>query len=300
MGFLDFIIRTDRNDCDQFKSDILELLEFFDSIKPYIQKCITEYKNRNPGCAWNDKELKYNINVLSFGFPPKSLDDAIFSLLDQFIRENIEIWIQKFSQKDWFEYNKDSIYPARTICIFLAKILIATYSTENFQIILDKELDSLFEIKAATIKRVKRVIIQNLVIEKDQEFNFKDESLTVKGREERWHEGEIAKSCKVNDFHLKFQFHLRRISSEEYEIFSHSRGFIADQMNVSTILEIIYEFPNDRFASTLSELAFKSHLATHEIAGYFDEIIRKLTIAIKFSTGKFVFPVAFESNPQNY
>jgi len=69
---------------------------------------------------------------------------------------------------------------------------------------------------------------------------------------------------------------------------------LADQMNISTCLEIIYEFPNDRFASMLSELAFKSHLATYEVADFIDKIINKLVIAIKFSTGQYVYPVVLK------
>ncbi len=131
-------------------------------------------------------------------------------------------------------------------------------------------------------------------------FDFKEQILTIKGREERWHEGNIAKSCNINDFSLKFQFHLRRISPEAFELLVHSKGLLADQMNISTCLEIIYEFPNDRFASMLSELAFKSHLATYEVADFIDKIISKLVMAIKFSTGQYVYPVVLKSIPHNY
>lgn len=71
-------------------------------------------------------------------------------------------------------------------------------------------------------------------------------------------------------------------------------------MNISTCLEIVYEFPNDKFASILSELTFKSHLATYNVADFIDRIINKLVIAIRFSTGQYVYPVALKSVPQNY
>jgi len=220
--------------------------------------------------------------------------------LDDFIKENIDKWIHKFSTKDWFDYEKDFYYAAKEICNFLAKIFIGVYSGENLQIVINRELDLLFEIKSPIIKRNKKVIIQNLVLEKDQVFDFKDQTLAIKGREERWHEGKIAKSCNINDFSLKFQFHLRRISPEEFELFSHSKGLLADQMNISTCLEIIYEFPNDRFASIPSELTFKSHLATYKVQDFFDKTISKLVMAIKFSTGQYVYPIVLKSIPQNY
>ena len=285
---------------DQFIKEVKEILVFFDPISNQIQKLIVDFDKRKPGCSWNDEEFKYDIYILSFGGPLKSLDGIIFRLLDDFIKENIDKWIQKFSNKDWFDYNKDFYYIAKEICNFLTRIFINAYSGENLQIIISRELDILFEIKSPIAKRIKQVIIQNLVLEKDQVFDFKDQILAIKGREERWHEGKIAKSCKINDFSLKFSFRLRRISPEEFELFSHSRGLLADQMNISTCLEIIYEFPNDRFASRLSELTFKSHLATSEVADFIDKTINKLVIAIKFSTGQYVYPVVLNSIPQNY
>ena len=285
---------------EQFINEVEEILVFFDPISNQIQKLIVEYNKRKPGCTWNDEEFKYDIKVLSFGDRLKSLDGIIFPLLDNFIKENIEKWIQKFSNKDWFDYNKDFYYIAKEICNFLTRIFIGVYSGENLQIIINRELDFLFEIKSPIIKRIKQVIIQNLVLEKDQVFDFKDQILTIKGREERWHEGKIAKSCKIDDFSLNFSFRLRRISPEEFELFSHSRGLLADQMNISTCLEIIYEFPNDRFASIPSELTFKSHLATYEVQDFIDKTINKLVIAIKFSTGQYAYPVVLKSIPQNY
>ena len=259
-----------------------------------------EYNKRKPGCSWNDEKFKYDIIVLSFGDRLKSIDGIIFRLLDNFIKENIEKWIQKFSNKDWYDYNKDSYYAAKEICIFLTKIVIDAYSGENLQFVIKRELEFLFEIKSPIIKRIKKVIIQNLVLEKDQVFDFREQILQIKGREERWHEGKIAKSCIIDEFSLKFKFCLRRISPEEFESFSHSRGLLTDQMNISTCLEIVYEFPNDRFASILSELAFKSDLATYEVADFIDKIIDKLVNAIKFSTGHYIYPVVLESIPQNY
>jgi len=300
IGLIDFIITNDRNDLDQFINEVEEILVFFDPIGNQIQKLIKENNKRKPGCIWNDEEFKYDIKVLSFGSQLKSLDGIIFRLLDNFIKENIEKWIQKFSNKDWFDYNKDFYYAAKEICNFLTRIFIGVYSGENLQIIINREVNFLFEIKSPIIKRIKQVIIQNLVLEKDQVFDFKDQTLAIKGREERWHEGKIAKSCKINDFSLKFQFRLRRISPEEFELISHSRGLLADQMNISTYLEIIYEFPNDRFASRLSGLAFKSHLATYEVQDFIDKTINKIVLAIKFSTGQYVYPVVLKSIPQNY
>jgi len=294
IGLIDFIIANDRNNLDQFINEIQEILVFFDPICNQIQKLIVEYNKRKPGCTWNDEEFKYDIRVISFGDRFKSIDGIIFRLLDNFIKKNIEKWIQKFSNKDWFDYNKDFYYAAKDICNFLTRIFIGVYSGENLQIIINRELNFLFEIKSPIIKRNKQVIIQNLVLEKDQVFDFKIQTLVIEGREERWHEGNIAKSCNINDFSLKFQFRLRRISPEEFELFSHSKGLLADQMNISTCLEIIYEFPNDRFASMLSELAFKSHLATYEVADFIDKIINKLVIAIKFSTGQYVYPVVLK------
>ena len=285
---------------DQFIKEVKEILVFFDPISNQIQKLIVDFYKHKPGCSWNDEKFKYDIHVLSFGGQLKSLDGIIFRLLDDFIKENIDKWIQKFSNKDWFDYNKDFYYITKEICNFLTRIFINAYSGENLQIIISRELDILFEIKSPITKRIKQVIIQNLVLEKDQVFDFKDHILAIKGREERWQEGKIAKSCKINDFSLKFSFRLRRISPEEFESFSHSRGLLTDQMNISTCLEIIYEFPNDRFASRLSELTFKSHLATSEVADFIDKTINKLVIAIKFSTGSYVYPVVLKSIPQNY
>ncbi len=300
MGFIDFIISNNRNNLDSFIHDIEEMLEFFNPINNQINDIITEFKSYKPSCSWNDKEFKYDIRILRFEQQLHSLDGMIFRLLDDFIKENIDNWIQKFANKDWFEYNKDFFYATKEICNFITKIFIDVYSGENFQTVINRELDFLFEIKSPIIKRIKKVIIQNLVLEKDQVYDFKDQILAIKGREERWHEGKIAKSCKIDDFSLKFSFHLRRISPEEFELLVHSRGLLADQMNISTCLEIIYEFPNDRFASKLSELAFKSHLATYEVVDFIDKIINKLVNAIKFSTGQYVYPVVLKSIPQNY
>ncbi len=300
IGLVDFIIKNDRIDLETFVDEIKEILVFFDPICNQIQKLIVEYNKRKPGCSWNDKEFKYEIRIIRFGDRLKSLDEIIFRLLNNFIKENIENWIQKFSNKNWFDYNKDSYYAAKDICYFLARIFINIDSGENIEIIINRELNLLFEIKSPIIKRKKQVILQNLVLDKDQVYDFKDQILAIKGREERWHEGKIAKSCIINDFSLKFQFRLRRISPEEFELLIHSRGLLADQMNISTCLEIIYEFPNDRFASRLSELAFKSNLATYEVADFIDKIINKLVSAIKFSTGQYVYPVVLKSIPQNY
>jgi hypothetical protein len=71
-------------------------------------------------------------------------------------------------------------------------------------------------------------------------------------------------------------------------------------MNISSCLEIIYEFPNDRFASVPSDLRFKSLLANNGASRFVEKIINKLVIAIKFSTGKYIYPVVLKSIPQNY
>ncbi len=137
IGLIDFIIANDRNNLDQFINEIKEILVFFNPINNQIQKLIVEYNKRKPGCTWNDEEFKYDIRVISFGDRLKSIDGIIFRLLDNFIKENIENWIQKFSNKDWFDYNKDFYYAAKDICNFLARVFISFYSGENLEIIIN-------------------------------------------------------------------------------------------------------------------------------------------------------------------
>lgn len=98
---------------DQFIKEVKEILVFFDPISNQIQKLIVDFYKLKPGCSWNDEKFKYDIHVLSFGGQLKSLDGIIFRLLEDFIKENIDKWIQKFSNKDWFDYSKDFYYIAK-------------------------------------------------------------------------------------------------------------------------------------------------------------------------------------------
>jgi len=300
MGLIDFIIKNDRNKLNDFIRDIKEILEFFNLIKNELNKIIAEFNNHKPGCSWNVEKFKYEIKVFTIGGQLKSLDGIILRLLDDYIKDNIDDWIQKFSNKKWFDYDKDTYYVAKRICNLITRIFISAYFSEDLDNIIKREVDLLFEMKSPIIKMVKQIIIQNLVLEEDQVLNFKDHNLTIKGREERWHEGKIAKSCIIKDFSLNFQIRLLRITSEEFDLLTHSRGLLADQMNISTCLEIIYEFPNDKFAPITSELSFKSHLATYSVSDFIDSIISKVTKAIKFTSGHYVFPVHLSSIPQNY
>ena len=220
-------------------------------------------------------------------------------MLTEYISDNIEEWKQKFSIKTWFDQN-NQYYHGKDICNLLARILIRDHSNGDLNIAINREFDDLFEIKSPIIKRIKPVIIQNLVIEEDQVYKFENQYLTIKGREERWHEGKVAKSCKIEDFSLNFQICLRRISPEEFDSISQSRGLLADRMNISTFLEIIYEFPNDIFGTLLSKESFMSSLATSKVSDLIDNIINMSLMAIKLITGQVVNPVVLNSIPENY
>ncbi len=71
-------------------------------------------------------------------------------------------------------------------------------------------------------------------------------------------------------------------------------------MNISACLEISYEFPNDRFERITSELSFRPHLAKFRVIEFVDQIVDKVIIAIKFSSGQYIFPVPSLSIPQNF
>lgn len=300
MGLVDFIVNNERNHLNSFMDDVKEILAFFNPIQEKIKKTIEECNNQKPGCSWNDEEYKYEIRVLPIGVRYRSLDGILFLMLNNYIKENINNWINQFSNKEWFEYSKDNLYPAQKICYFLTKVFIRWQSGEDLEIAINREFDILFEITNPLMKRCQQVIFQNLVLEEEQELSFTEQNLTVKGREERWHDGKIDRSCIIKDFNLKFQFRLRRITPEEFDFITDSRGLLADQMNISTCLEIIYEFPNDRFSPNLSELTFESHLATFSVKDFLDNIIDKVIMAIKFSSGQYVFPVSLRPKPQNF
>ena len=204
-------------------------------------------------------------------------------MLDVYVKEKSENWIQQFSQKEWYQYSEDSYYAAREICNLIARILIRLHSGEDMDTAINRELDLLFEIKSPIMKRTQQIIIQNLVLSEDQILNFEEQALLVKGQEFRRQEGKIAKSCEIKDFILKFQFHLRRITPEEFEVLTYAKGLLADQMNISTCLEISYEFPNDRFEGITSESGFKALLAMFSVRDFIQQIIERVIIAIKFS-----------------
>ena len=299
MGLVYFILNNDRNHLNGFIHDVKDILEFFKPIIKEINRTIEEYINLKPGCSWNAKEYKYDIRVL-FGGLQKSLDGILFQLLDNYVKKNIDDWIQQFSNKEWFEYSNDTYYAAQGICYFISRIFIRLQSSEDLDTSINREIDMVFEIKNPLMKRYQKVLIQNLVLAEDQVLNFRDQTLVVNGREERWHEGKDAMSCIIKDFNLKFQICLRRITPYEFDQLTFSRGLLADQMNISTCLEIIYEFPNDRFSPPLSELTFKSHLATYSVQAFLDNIIDKVIMAIKFSSGQYIFPVHLRPKPQNF
>ncbi len=299
MGLVYFILNNNRNHVNGFIHDVKDILEFFKPIIKKINRTIGKNINLKPRCSWNAKEYKYDIRVL-FGGLQKSLDGILFQLLDNYVKKNIDNWIQQFSNKEWFEYSNDTYYAAQRICYFISRIFIRLHSGEDLDTSLTRELNKLFEIKNPLMKRYQKVIIQNLVLTEDQVLNFRDQTLVVNGREERWHEGKVAKFCIIKDFNLKLQIRLRRITPYEFDQLIFSRGLVTDQMNISTCLEIIYEFPNDRFSPHLSELTFKSHLATFSVQDFLDNIIDKVIMAIKYSSGQYIFPVRLRPKPQNF
>lgn len=199
-----------------------------------------------------------------------------------------------FSKKKWFESKHENVFILRTekiLCHLCVRILLRELNGEPIEDAINTELELLFQIKSPITLRKQQVVLQNIALVDDMTLEFEEQTLSIDGQDLRWHEGKEAKSCKIENFELKFKIQLRRMTLYEFDYLTSRKGFFAQQMNISTYLEIIYEYPNENLPRNLSTAHWKSMLASSKVESFLNKIITNVTRALKLASGKQVYPV---------
>jgi len=303
MSLLEYIILTEKDELWNFKSDILEILEFFQSSTKILESKLTELNSKGPSCVWDDNNCIYKTSVITIHPKFTNIQDELARILMTYLEENRSKWEEKFTQKKWFEFKPENILFLRTdklICHFCVRVLLRELNGEPIEKAIENELELLFQIKYPITLRRQQVVLQNVALIDDKILEFEEQTLKIEGQDLRWHEDDKAKSCKIENFELKFKIYIRRMTPYEFDYLTSRKGFYAQQMNISTYLEIIYEYPNEHLPRSISDSHWKSKLAYSNVELFLNKIIINVARALRLSSGKQLFPVKFFPEYYNF
>ena len=290
-----YIISRDNKSLSQLKKDMKDIVDFFLPVKDKISKELAEInKNIYSVYKWNDDECAYISNILRFNEKRVNIESILYKILLDYLKENKRKWESYFSKREFFNANLE-----RGFCYFSLRIILRLINGKTNQEAFDTEFTDLLKIRKPYIKHIKRIVIQNLSLTEDVILKFNQQILDIKGIEQRWDENNVQKSCKVNDFSLKFKIYLRRMNVGEFESITINQGFYAQSMNISTYLEIIYQVPNEYYAR-FSEIDFQYMMSSGEISSFLDIITSNVITALKLSSGNYIYPVEFNPEYYNY
>ena len=302
MSLGNFILNADESELKAFKKDIFDVYNFFKHISEDFKVIFDKFKNVKPGCEWNDENCSYTTFMIHLKRPVRIFDELEDHLI-KYINENRKTWEKLFSNKSWFELNEIAkelshhLWRNRTekaLCQFVIRVHLKVIKGESLENAIDQELNVLYKIRSPTLKRIQRVILQNIALVKDKNLEFKEKELKIPGREITILENGVERISRIDEFTAKFIIQLRRISHGDYEILTQKIGaFYLQQMNISTYLEIIYEFPNEYLVNYTLEISSK-------VEAFLNQIIISTVRSLKLSTGMYLHPVKLDPEDYNY
>ena len=286
--------REDKN-LSQLKIDMKNIVDFFLPIKDKISKELAEInKNISSVYKWNDDECAYVSNILRFNEKQVNIESILCKILLDYLKKNKRKWDVYFSEREFFNADLE-----RGFCYFSIRIILRLINGVTNQEAFDTEFTELLKIRKPYLKHIKRIVIQNLSLTDDVILKFNQQILDIKGIEQRWRENNVSKSCNVNDFSLKFKIYLRRMNVVEFESITINQGFYAQNMKISTYLEIIYQVPNEYY-QRFSEINFQNMMSSSKVSSFLDMITSNVITALKLSSGKYLYPVEFDPKYYNY
>ena len=103
MSLLEYIIWTERDELENFKNDIPEILEFLQPTIEVLVNKISELNSKEPNCVWDDTKCIYKTFVITINPKFTNIQDELVHILMTYLDKNQLEWEKKFSHKEWFE-----------------------------------------------------------------------------------------------------------------------------------------------------------------------------------------------------